>query len=293
MDGRPPPIHPLSVADRIPSGGQPEDVRERRLRRSWLSLVAAFTALAVFTALTLAVPDGRLSIVALGLVGVVGVVGLIYRRVVAELKDGRRMESESFQRILRGLSRSVSPDAIVNAIVEDLGVAAGADHTVVVRLRADARILEATLVEQPGGRALVHDDAADQRSRRPGPWPVRRWSDAGRGADPGGWFARRPSLTGPSSQVSAQGRTRAVLSTSAGDQRAVGAARRPQVRPGGRAGRWSSVGASVGALRASVAGHRSNPAPRGRPLPPHGSRSTSRSGFGTSMGSGPHWRKPS
>ena len=30
------------------------------------------------------------------------------------------MESESFQRILQGLARSVSPDAIVNAIVEDL-----------------------------------------------------------------------------------------------------------------------------------------------------------------------------
>src|SRR6185437_11540674 len=35
--------------------------------------------------------------------------------------------------------------------VEDLGVAAGADHTVVVRLRADARILEATLVSSRAG----------------------------------------------------------------------------------------------------------------------------------------------
>jgi diguanylate cyclase (GGDEF)-like protein len=45
----------------------------------------------------------------------------------------------------------VSPDAIVDAIVEDLGVATGADHTVVVRLRADARILEATLVSSRAG----------------------------------------------------------------------------------------------------------------------------------------------
>ncbi len=61
--------------------------------------------------------------------------------------DERRVaEAASFARILQGLSRSVSPDAIVDAIVADLGDATGADHVVVVRQRRDARVLEARLV---------------------------------------------------------------------------------------------------------------------------------------------------
>jgi diguanylate cyclase (GGDEF)-like protein len=54
-------------------------------------------------------------------------------------------------RILRGLSRSVSPDAIVDAIVEELGVSTGADHIVVVRRGADPAGLVARLVStRPG-----------------------------------------------------------------------------------------------------------------------------------------------
>jgi diguanylate cyclase (GGDEF)-like protein len=57
----------------------------------------------------------------------------------------RRTEAESFARILRALARSVSPDAIVDAIVEELGVATGADHVAVVRRRPESRALEALL----------------------------------------------------------------------------------------------------------------------------------------------------
>jgi diguanylate cyclase (GGDEF)-like protein len=154
VDAIPADLHPDVVADRIPRGGQPDGAQERRLRRSWLSLVVAFGALALLTALRLVAfsnPLDQLDLVVLGLVLVVGIAGLFHRRVIADLEQNRRLESESFQRILRGLSRSVSHDAIVEAIVEDLGVAAGADHTVVVRLRADARILEATLVSSRAG----------------------------------------------------------------------------------------------------------------------------------------------
>ena len=143
--------NPVRVADRVPRGGRPDEAQDRRLRRSWLSLVAAFVALAALTALNLFQRNVWLAIVALGLVFVVGLAGWVHRRVISDLEDSRRLESESFQRILQGLSRSVSPDAIVDAIVEDLGMAAGADHTVVVRLRADARILEATLVSSRAG----------------------------------------------------------------------------------------------------------------------------------------------
>ena len=67
------------------------------------------------------------------------------------METGRRGEAESFARILSGLSRSVSPDAIVRAIVEELGTATGADHVIVARRRPDALVLEATLTStRPG-----------------------------------------------------------------------------------------------------------------------------------------------
>jgi hypothetical protein len=86
-----------------------------------------------------------------GLVGVVVLAAIRYQAAVRDLEAGRREEAETFARILSGLSRSVSPDAIVAAIVRELGTSTGADHIVVVCRRAEARILDATLVStRPG-----------------------------------------------------------------------------------------------------------------------------------------------
>ena len=82
---------------------------------------------------------------------IVGFAAIRHRQAVAELEVGRREEAESFARILSSLSRSVSPDAILDAIVDELADATGADHIVVARRRPDARVLEATLVSaRPG-----------------------------------------------------------------------------------------------------------------------------------------------
>jgi GAF domain-containing protein len=86
-----------------------------------------------------------------GLVGVVVLAAVRHQAAVRALEAGRREEAETFARILSGLSRSVSPDAIVAAIVRELGTSTGADHIVVVCRRAEARILDATLVStRPG-----------------------------------------------------------------------------------------------------------------------------------------------
>ena len=85
---------------------------------------------------------------------VVGFAAIRHREAVAALESGRREEAESFARILSGLSRSVSPDAILGAIVDELAEATGADHIVIARRRPDARVLEATLVSARPG---VHD----------------------------------------------------------------------------------------------------------------------------------------
>lgn len=86
-----------------------------------------------------------LDAVAVVLVAMVGLAAASERGRVAEGEGSRRTEAESFARILRGLSRSVSPDAIVDAIVEELGTGTAADHVAVVRRRPETMTLEAIL----------------------------------------------------------------------------------------------------------------------------------------------------
>jgi diguanylate cyclase (GGDEF)-like protein len=122
-----------------------------RIRRSWLIFAGAFFLLGLIVVLRLWA-ETRLSDWAIALlVIVVGFAAVRHRIAVQDLEAGRRVEAESFARILQGLSRSISPDAIVEAIVEELGSGTGADHIVIVRRRPDARVLEATLVNARTG----------------------------------------------------------------------------------------------------------------------------------------------
>lgn len=87
----------------------------------------------------------------IGLVIVAAVAATAHRNAAASLEVRGRAEAESFARILRGLSRSVSAEAIVDAILDDLIDATAADHVVLVRRRPDAGALEATLVTKRSG----------------------------------------------------------------------------------------------------------------------------------------------
>jgi diguanylate cyclase (GGDEF)-like protein len=129
-----------------------EDPPDRRIRRAWAIFAAAFLLLAALVGLRMVVGGLQVPDLAIaGLLALVGFAALRHRQAVLALESGRRAEAESFARILSGLSRSVSPDAIVRAIVEELGTATGADHVIVVRRRPDAMVLEATLTStRPG-----------------------------------------------------------------------------------------------------------------------------------------------
>ncbi|HET7029286.1 MAG TPA: GGDEF domain-containing protein [Candidatus Limnocylindrales bacterium] len=122
-----------------------------RIRRSWLVLVVSFFGLGLIVALRLVLQAHLIDWAIAALTVAVGFAAVRHRSAVQALEAGRRIEAESFARILQGLSRSVSPDAIVDAIVEELGVGTGADHVVIVRRRPDARLLEATLVNARTG----------------------------------------------------------------------------------------------------------------------------------------------
>ena len=131
-----------------PTGG----AEDPRIRRSWLIFAGTFFALGSISVVRLLAGGTMpLDLAMTGLIVVVGFAAVRHRLAVQELEEGRRAEAESFARILQGLSRSISPDAIVGAIVEELGAGTGADHVVIVRRRPDARVLEATLVNARTG----------------------------------------------------------------------------------------------------------------------------------------------
>jgi hypothetical protein len=128
------------------------DAEDRRIRRSWVIFAGSFILLGLIAALRIGTERARpLDWVVAGLVVVVGFAAFRHRQAVEVLEVGKRSEAESFARILQGLSRSISADAIVEAIVEEIGIGTGADHIVVVRRRPDARVLEATLVNSLTG----------------------------------------------------------------------------------------------------------------------------------------------
>ena len=107
-------------------------------------LFLALVILALVEAVRLMLNPTPIDAVAVVLVAVVAFLSGREREEVTGL-EGSRSEAESFARILRGLARSVSPDAIVDAIVEELGNGTGADHVAVVRRRPETRNLEAIL----------------------------------------------------------------------------------------------------------------------------------------------------
>ena len=96
--------------------------------------------------------------------------------------EAERLHSEtaSFATILQALSRSVSPDAVVESIVHELGNATQADHVAVVRLRPESSILDVTFVSMlpgtPSSNMIMPLEALEPGERRrmhdlPGPRP--------------------------------------------------------------------------------------------------------------------------
>jgi diguanylate cyclase (GGDEF)-like protein len=180
------------------SAGGTEDPR---IRRSWLVFAGAFFLLSLIAVLRLWADTGATDWAMALLIVVVGFAAVRHRVAVHDLEAGRRAEAESFARILQGLSRSVSPDAILGAIVEELGSGTGADHIVIVRRRPDARVLEATLVNARSGGStsstlfpigdLEDPVTLDTRDRPLVGLPIASEEDSG------GSFAPRPERLPP------------------------------------------------------------------------------------------------
>ncbi len=78
------------------------------------------------------------------------VLTLVVVRLVGVRDRQRTAEFEDTARLIRSLSRAVSPNAVVEAIAGEVGFATDADHVVVVRRRPRAWALDATLVSVGG-----------------------------------------------------------------------------------------------------------------------------------------------
>ncbi len=141
-----------TVADPLPTRpAPPVDPLDARVRRAWALLAGTIATLAIVVIGWIALPALPLAAaVAVGVVAVAGAAALA-RGAVERRDAARREELGNFARILQGFSRAVSPDAIVDAIMGELGPGMGADHLVVVRRRPGAPILDATLIPiRPG-----------------------------------------------------------------------------------------------------------------------------------------------
>jgi diguanylate cyclase (GGDEF)-like protein len=121
------------------------------IRRTWWLLAGAFLILGAITLVRLLTSRDAVDVIPVVIVAIAAVAAIGHRNAVAGLEARGRGEAESYARILRGLSRSISADAVVTAIMDDLVDATGADHVVVVRRRQDGTALEATLVTRRAG----------------------------------------------------------------------------------------------------------------------------------------------
>ncbi|HET7677401.1 MAG TPA: GAF domain-containing protein, partial [Candidatus Limnocylindrales bacterium] len=139
--------HPRSLIERAVQDGDERSVSRGRV------VVACLAALLVAaTTLELLLPPADLGELVRAVVAGALVAALVaHDQVERRLALRRAAEAEGFTRILQGLSRSVSPEAVVAAIVEELRVTSGADHIVVARLRPEERVVEATLVSAGAG----------------------------------------------------------------------------------------------------------------------------------------------
>lgn len=169
-------------------------VRRLELVRLVIALAVALLALIVIAGLL----DGQVTAVDVldaALVMILGTGLLVHDRLSALLTERRRSRELGMARILHGLSRSMSPDAVVEAIVAELRSTSGADHVVVAHVRRPDQVVEVTLVSAranvPPSRTWLRPDVPDLstdavahgQDRASGQDPVRG-QDPASGQDP-------------------------------------------------------------------------------------------------------------
>ncbi|MBA2489608.1 MAG: sensor domain-containing diguanylate cyclase [Chloroflexi bacterium] len=140
-----------------------EAVRDRRRYRARAVLLVLGAGLSIVLA-TMLVESGPqpLEMLQAAILVAIAVSVAVQRRTTARVGRRRQARERSFTRILQGLSRSVSPESIVAAIMDELRFTSGADHVVVARQTEPDGTMEVTLVTAspsvPASRTLLAPD---------------------------------------------------------------------------------------------------------------------------------------
>ena len=146
----------------------------RRLQLTRRVLAATLGALALVTAWYLYEDGTGVADLVLAVALVTLVLGLYVRHdTTTELTRNRLEREASIRRIVTGLSRSVSADAVVDTVITDLRNATDADHVVVARVKLNDEV-EVTLVaaqaDAPPSRTVLRPEI-DRASETAPPAP--------------------------------------------------------------------------------------------------------------------------
>lgn len=131
--------------------------RTQSISLTWTLLSVAIALLLGQAAIGFVVGRNGLADLALAIATALLVTSAVLNaRASGSLVERRNSEAESFTRLLQALSRSVSPSAVIEAIVHELGTATGADHVAVVRQRPGGTVLDVSFVSmQPGSQTAT------------------------------------------------------------------------------------------------------------------------------------------
>ena len=133
--------------------GRSDDAGQRGPASTWRLIAGLFGLVALLLVIDIVRmpgPDPLGWAIAIGLAAL-AVLAVAYHRQMLAFAERQRGEAESLNRMLQGLARSTSPDAVLTGIVEELRTATGADHCVIVRSRPRSRLLDAILISGSAG----------------------------------------------------------------------------------------------------------------------------------------------
>jgi diguanylate cyclase (GGDEF)-like protein len=132
---------------------------------------------------------GLFDLVLMAIVAALGIAIYVLDTATSALARNRNERDASIRRLVQGLSRSLSPESVVDAVISDLRRATDADHVVVARVSQPDQVVEVTL-------AAAHADAPPSRTYlRPEAQPVsrpRHETASGDGSSPHGEGSATP-----------------------------------------------------------------------------------------------------
>ncbi len=146
--------HPFNASTWFRSHGDGSSPRlgERSITLTWTLLSIAIALLLGQVVVGFLVGRNSIADLALAIATALLVASAVLNaRASGILVERRHSEAESFGRLLQALSRSVSPNAVIEAIVHELGSATRADHVAVVQKRRGGTVLDVSFVSMLAG----------------------------------------------------------------------------------------------------------------------------------------------